>query len=253
MQYRPEMDERVVIRLREYALGRHEPDRSVLRFITLSLQGQPPYGYRRRPAPGDGFAVQFESIIGEKRREGMLHGMHGPPLSGTDDIEPIPAPSSSRSQAVSMTCPSIITQPSCSSLAVWSEALNLSRAMSCSQSPMSSLFLAVMGIEMLFVYPVLPYSGEVTEATDTDTDTGQAASISAKRPSMNSSIMLKVLGKPGSPVPDCKRYRSGYTITERMRQRKDIRRDEALLLHTPHPRRSRNEGESFHPQTRQIS
>lgn len=162
-------------------------------------------------------------------------------------------PSSSRSQAVSMTCPSIITQPSCSSLAVWSEALNLSRAMSCSQSPMSSLFLAVMGIEMLFVYPVLPYSGEVTEATDTDTDTGQAASISAKRPSMNSSIMLKVLGKPGSPVPDCKRYRSGYTITERMRQRKDIRRDEALLLHTPHPRRSRNEGESFHPQTRQIS
>ena len=92
MQYRPEMDERVVIRLREYALGRHEPDRSVLRFITLSLQGQPPYGYRRRPAPGDGFAVQFESIIGEKRREGMLHGMHGPPLSGTDDIEPIPAP-----------------------------------------------------------------------------------------------------------------------------------------------------------------
>lgn len=121
-------------------------------------------------------------------------------------------PSSSRSQAVSMTCPSIITQPSCSSLAVWSEALNLSRAMSCSQSPMSSLFLAVMGIEMLFVYPVLPYSGEVTEATDTDTDTGQAASISAKRPSMNSSIMLKVLGKPGSPVPDCKRYRSGTPL-----------------------------------------
>ncbi len=82
----------------------------------------------------------------------------------------------------------MITQPSSSSRAVWSEALNRSRPNTCSQSPISARLAAVMGMEMPLVYPVRPYSGEVIEATETDTDTGQEASISARHSSMNNSI-----------------------------------------------------------------
>src|SRR5699024_10784478 len=86
MQHRTQMDERMVIGIGKYPLGRCEARRSVLRFVVPALYGQPADGYRCRPAFRHGCRAYPGSVIGKERCERMLRGVDGPLLSRADDV-----------------------------------------------------------------------------------------------------------------------------------------------------------------------